>query len=138
MTSWIDKWKEKLEKFFEPFKNAWENEGMQTVNSAQNAFEKIKETIGSMGTSFSEVWQNGTGQKTIETVLSIFQKIFDTIGEIAGAWEEAWNTDNKGTELIQALWDALNNLLELIENIKEKVKEFASSPIVQEYFQNAI
>ncbi|MFQ8988000.1 MAG: hypothetical protein ACLR6T_04880, partial [Intestinibacter sp.] len=138
MTSWIDKWKEKLEKFFEPFKNAWENEGMQTVNSAQNAFEKIKETIGSMGTSFSEVWQNGTGQKTIETVLSIFQKIFDTIGEIAGAWEEAWNTDNKGTELIQAMWDALNNLLELIDKIIEKVKEFASSPIVQEYFQNAI
>ena len=138
MTSWIDKWKEKLEKFFEPLKNAWENEGLQTINSAQNAFEKIKETIGSMSTSFSEVWQNGTGQKTIETVLSIFQKIFDTIGEIAGAWEEAWNTDNKGTELIQAMWDALNNLLELIDKIIEKVKEFASSPIVQGYFQNAI
>ena len=138
MISWMDKWKAKLEKFFEPLKNAWENEGTQTINSIQNAFEKVKETIGSMGTSFSEVWHNGTGQTTVETLLSIFQNIFDTIGEIADAWGEVWNTDDKGTELVQSMWDALNRLLELIDKITEKIKEIASSPIVQEYFQNAI
>ena len=138
MTSWIDKWKAKLEKFFEPFKNAWESEGQSTINSAKNAIEQVKSSIISMGESWSEVWQNGTGQYTIELILNIFRNIFDTIGLIAEAWRNAWEEDNRGTQLIQEMWDAFNHLLELINVLTEKIQEFASSPTVQKYFQNAI
>ena len=138
MTSWIDKWKAKLEKFFEPFKNAWESEGQSTINSAKNAIEQVKSSIISMGESWSEVWQNGTGQYMIELILNIFRNIFDTIGLIAEAWRNAWEEDNRGTQLIQEMWDAFNHLLELINVLTEKIQEFASSPTVQKYFQNAI
>lgn len=138
MLAWANKWKEKLSKFFAPFKEAWNNQGQKTIDSAKNAFEKIKEVVISVGKSWNEVWSNGTGQQTIELTLQIFQNICDIIANIAEAWNNAWNTDNKGTELIQTMWDALNKLLTLIEIITNKIKEFTSNPIVQEYFQNAI
>ena len=134
MLVWANKWKEKLSKFFAPFKEAWNNQGQKTIDSAKNAFERIKEAVISVGKSWNEVWSNGTGQQTIELILQIFQNICDIIANIA----EAWNTDNKGTELIQTMWDTLNKLLTLIEAITNKIKEFTSNPIVQEYFQNAI
>ena len=138
MTSWIDKWREKLESFFEPLKKAWEKEGKQTISSFQNAFEQVKETVRSMGMSLSEVWKNGTGQITLELFLSILQNMFDIVGEISKAWRNAWNTDDKGTKLLQAMWDTLNRLLELIDKIIEKIKEFVANPVVQEYFENTI
>lgn len=138
MTSWIDKWREKLESFFEPLKKAWEKEGKQTISSFQNAFEQVKETVRSMGMSLSEVWKNGTGQITLELFLSILQNMFDIVGEISKAWRNAWNTDDKGTKLLQAMWDTLNRLLELIDKIIEKIKEFIANPVVQEYFENTI
>jgi hypothetical protein len=138
MLTWANKWKEKLSKFFAPFKEAWNNQGQKTINSAKNAFERIKEAVISVGKSWNEVWSSGTGQQTIELILKIFQNICDSIANIANAWNNAWNTDNKGTELIQTMWDALNKLLTLIEILTNKIKEFTSDPIVQEYFQNAI
>ena len=138
MLVWANKWKEKLSKFFTPFKEAWHNQGQKTIDSAKNAFERIKEAVISVGKSWNEVWSNGTGQQTIELILKIFQNICDSIANIANAWNNAWNTDNKGTELIQTMWDALNKLLTLIEILTNKIKEFTSDPIVQEYFQNAI
>lgn len=138
MLVWANKWKEKLSKFFAPFKEAWNNQGQKTIDSAKNAFEKIKEAVISVGKSWNEVWSNGTGQQTIELTLQIFQNTCDIIANIAEAWNNAWNTDNKDTELIQTMWDALNKLLTLIEIITNKIKEFTSNPIVQEYFQNAI
>ena len=138
MLVWANKWKEKLSKFFAPFKEAWNNQGQKTIDSAKNAFERIKEAVISVGKSWNEVWSNGTGQQTIELILKIFQNICDSIANIANAWNNAWNTDSKGTELIQTMWDALNKLLTLIEILTNKIKEFTSDPIVQQYFQNAI
>ena len=138
MLVWANKWKEKLSKFFAPFKEAWNNQGQKTIDSAKNAFEKTKEAVISVGKSWNEVWSNGTGQKTIELILQIFQNVCDIIANIAEAWNNAWNNDNRGTELIQTMWNALNKLLELIRVLTEKIKEFTSNPIVQQYFQNAI
>ncbi len=138
MTNWFDKWKEKLSKLFEPVKKAWKNQGEPTVNSVRNSFDKIKETISSIGNSWGEVWSNGTGQYTIELILGIIQNICDIIGNIAEAWNNAWNSDGRGTELIQTMWNALNRLLDLIQVLTEKIKEFTSDPVVQEYFENAI
>ena len=138
MTNWFDKWKEKLSKIFMPIKKAWNNQGQKTIDSAKDAIDKVKTSITTMGESWAIVWNNGTGQYTIELILQIFQNIFDIIGNIAEAWTNAWNSDGRGTELIQTMWNALNKLLDLIKVLTKKIKEFTSSPVVQEYFQNAI
>lgn len=138
MTTWIEKWKIQISKLFEPFKNAWNSQGQNTIDSIKNALNNMKESINSMGKSWLEVWSNGTGQYTIEYILKIFQNIFYTIGEISKAWTNAWDSNNRGTQLVQSMWDAFNKLLELIEVVTGKIKEFASSPIIQEYFANAI
>ena len=138
MNKWLSKWKKSIATLFEPLKKAWKKEGQATIDSAKNAFTKVKDTIVSMAKSWIEVWTNGTGQNSIELILRIFQNIFDIIGNISNAWNNAWNKDNRGTILIQAMWDALNKLLELVEILTNKIEEFVSSPLVQEYFENAI
>lgn len=138
MNTWINKWKKNLGKFFEPLKKAWKKEGQSIIKSAGRVFEETKESIISVGESWAVVWSNGTGQETIELILQIFRNMLDIIGNIAEAWNNAWNTDNNGTEVIQTMWNALNKLFELIKVIIEKIEKFTSSPIVQEYFENAI
>lgn len=138
MTSWIDKWKSKMEKIFEPFKRAWEKYGKPLIDSIINFLNIIWSLIIVIGKSFQEIWQNGTVQYTIELTLQLLTNIIDIIAIIAEAWKKAWEEDNRGTQLIQEMWDAFNRLLELINVLTEKIKEFASNPIVQEYFQNAI
>lgn len=138
MTSWIDKWKAKLEKFFEPFRKAWEEYGKPLVESVINFLNIIWSLITVIGKSFQEIWENGTVQYTIELVLQILTNIIDIIAAIAEAWKKAWENDGKGTELIQAMANAVNKLLEFVNALATAIKEFASSPIVQEYFQNAI
>lgn len=138
ITAWFDKYKDKFKKLFEPFQKAWQNQGKKTIESAISAFNKSKEAIKSMGKSWEEVWTNGTGQYTIELILSIFQNIFNIIGNIAEAWNNAWNSDNRGTQLIQTMWDVLNKLLELINALSQRIIEFTANPIVQKYFENAI
>lgn len=137
MLTWAKKWKEKLSKFFIPFKEAWNNQGQKTIDSAKNAFEKTKEAVISVGKSWNEVWSNGTGQKTIELILQIFQNVCDIIANIAEAWNNAWNNDNRGTEIVQNLWNGFNNLLEIIKSVVQTIEEWTKSESFQNY-ANAI
>lgn len=138
MLVWANKWKEKLINFFKPFIKAWGKYGQPTIEKTKNAINKIKEVIDVIKESWEKVWNNGTIQYMVELILLIIQNICDIIANIAEAWKKAWSTDNRGTELIQAMCDTLNKLLTLIEILTNKIKEFTSNPIVQEYFQNAI
>ena len=138
MAGFFDKWKSKLSVLFEPFKKAWENQGQATIDKVKGAVDSIKETVGSMANSWEQVWINGTGQQMIELVLQILQNIFDIITNISDAWRNAWESDDAGTKLIQTIYNVLNKLFELIKKITDKIKEFTSNPIVQEYFENAI
>ena len=138
MTSWIGKWKTKLEEFFEPMKKAWEKYGKPLAESITNFLNIIWGLITAIVQAFKEIWENGTVQYTMELILQILTNIIDIIAIVAEAWKEAWENDDSGVQLIQTIWDALNSLLELIKVVVEKIKEFASSPIVQEYFKNAI
>lgn len=113
----IDGIKEKLLELFEPIKNAWDNYGQGFVDSFKYALTEVWELVKSIGRSFAEVWANGTGQKTVELLLQIFTDVFNIIGKLAEKFREAWDAGGLGTAIIQALWDALNNCLEVVKTI---------------------
>ena len=138
MTSWIEKWKTKLEEFFEPMKKAWEKYGEPLAKSITNFLNIIWGLITAIVQAFKEIWENGTVQYTIELVLQILTNIIDIIAAITEAWRKAWENDGKGTKLIQTMANAINKLLEFVNALTTAIKEFASDPIVQEYFKNAI
>lgn len=113
----IESIKEKILELFEPIKNAWDNYGQGFVDAFKYALTEVWELIKSIGRSFAEVWTNGTGQKTVELLLQIFTDIFNIIGKLAEKFKEAWEAGGLGTAIIQSLWDALNNCLNIVKQV---------------------
>ncbi|MBY2477631.1 hypothetical protein KWV16_12150 [Clostridioides difficile] len=106
-----------LADMFKPFQDAWSKEGQATIDSMKYAFTSIKDVIKSIGSSFKEVWTNGTGTEILTTTLQILQNIFNIIGDINNAFIIAWKSNNLGTQLIQSISDALLNVLRIIRDI---------------------
>ncbi|EQF24686.1 putative membrane protein [Clostridioides difficile CD160] len=106
-----------LADMFKPFQDAWSKEGQATIDSMKYAFTSIKDVIKSIGSSFKEVWTNGTGTEILTTTLQILQNIFNVIGDINNAFIIAWESNNLGTQLIQSISDALLNVLRIIRDI---------------------
>ncbi|MDE6894685.1 MAG: hypothetical protein K2P43_00660 [Lachnospiraceae bacterium] len=68
---------------FEPFRQAWELEGKNTIEAAEYAFSSLKTLAESVGASLMEVWTNGTETKTVTLLLEILQNVLLTVGHIA-------------------------------------------------------
>lgn len=129
------KWvKSKLDKIFDPIKQAWAKTGAKVIDSIKSAFSGIKTLLFEIGKSFEEVWNNGTGQQTVEYLLSIFSNINNLIGTIAKRFAEAWG-DGTGTEIVQNLWDIFNNILSTIDEITDSTVKWAEkldfSPLLE-------
>lgn len=112
-----DRIMDKLRDIFKVFRQAWENEGQNTIDAAKYAFESLLEAIKAVGRSFSEVWNNGTGQEFVENILRLVQTILNIIGDIASAFTIAWEKAGAGTALIQQIFDAMNAVLVLVKSI---------------------
>lgn len=130
---WAEKVKEVLSKLFGPMRNAWSNRGQALMDSIRNSAGKIKELFGAIGRSFSEVWSNGTGERTCSIILQIITTISDTIGIMAEKWKNAWEKDNNGTQIIQNLADAFNNVLDIILSIYDTYKEWWKTDQAQNF-----
>lgn len=121
--------------FFEVFKKAWEKDGKRTVKSIKRAFESLKKLFKSIGKSFSKVWSNGTGEETLGTILSISSNVSEMWANIAERFREAWEEGDTGTQIIQAVWDILNSVLEVVNRITEATAEWTRtldfSPLLQ-------
>lgn len=123
----LEKLKDILSKIFQPFKEAWEQEGQATIDAAKYAFSSLGELAKSVGKSFLEVWTNGTGTQNLTLILQIAQNILITIGNIASRLNEAWNTNNLGTQIIQNIFNLLNSVLGTIERITGATAEWSAT-----------
>lgn len=113
-----------LSALFDPFKQAWETKGKGVMEAFDNALNGIKASALAVGTSFWEVWTNGTGQQSIEHLLGTLEGVLNTIGNIGKAFAKGWNTDNIGTKVVQNLWDALNSILGMWETITQNISSW--------------
>lgn len=119
----VEKIKDIISKIFQPFKNAWEREGVATIASMQYALHGIWELIKAIGSSFLEVWTNGTGEEILVVILQILQNIFNIIGDIAITFANAWNDGGIGTSIVQSLANAFLNVLTLIKHIGDSLRQ---------------
>jgi hypothetical protein len=110
-----------------PVKMAWDSEGDRTLDTIKRAFESILKLVRSIGRSFKKVWTNGTGQKTLETFLQITQNIVGTFGNLADGIRKAWDENERGTKLIQDVWDIANNVLIVFRDIWGIIRNWADS-----------
>ena len=122
---WVEKFKNILERIFDPFKEAWAVEGENTIISMKTALGQVWQLIKDIGKSFLEIWTNGTGTLVLTNILQIFQGIFNLIGNIASGLDEAWNKNNTGTAIVQALFDIFNAVLGTINQIVSATADWA-------------
>lgn len=115
-----------LGEFFETFKEAWEKDGKETVKSIKRAFSSLKKLFLSVGKSFGEAFNSGSGKETLELVQSILSNIAETVANIAEQFRKAWEENDTGEQIIEAIWDILNSVLEVVDNITESTAEWAA------------
>lgn len=100
----FEKIKDVLGQIFQPFKEAWEREGKNTIDAAKYALSELGALAKSVGSSMLEVWTNGTGTQILSTMLQIAQGLLTTVGNIARQLDIAWNKNAVGTAIILMLY----------------------------------
>lgn len=120
-----DEIEKRLKELFKPVTDSWNKYGKGVMDSFKFALNELSERIKSIGKSFGEVWQNGTGKKTVSEILLIVKNLCDFVGYLAKRFREAWDEAGLGTKIIQNLWDAANNSLHSVEDISEQLSNFA-------------
>ncbi|MFT8313172.1 MAG: hypothetical protein ABF633_02830 [Clostridium sp.] len=121
-SGWADRFKNILANLWKPFQQAWAAEGQNTINAARHALQGIEDLLGAIGRSFYIVWTNGTGERILVNLLKILQDILNIIGDIGVTFANAWNKGGIGTQVIQSLANALNNVLSLIDKMLQSVR----------------
>lgn len=116
-----------LKKLWNPFQDAWEKEGKNTINAANIALSGIAKLAKSVGKSLVEVWTNGTGTTMLTTMLRIAQNVLKTIGNIASGFADAWNKNSVGTQIIQNIANALVVVMQFIERIAADTATWAAN-----------
>lgn len=120
-----DEIEKRLKELFKPVTDSWNKYGKGVMDIFKFALNELSELTKSIGRSFGEVWQNGTGKKTVSEILLIVKNLCDFVGYLAKRFREAWDEAGLGTKIIQNLWDAANNLLHSVEDISEQLSNFA-------------
>lgn len=123
----FEKIKDILGQIFQPFKEAWEREGKNTIDAAKYALSELGALAKSVGSSMLEVWTNGTGTQILSTMLQIAQGLLTTVGNIARQLDIAWNKNAVGTAIIQALADAFQKVLDIINRLAWDTAQWAGS-----------
>ncbi len=115
----------KLKELFKPVTDSWNKYGKGVMDSFKFMLDELSGLVKSLGKSFGEVWQNGTGKKTVSEILLIVQNLCDLVGYLSKRFREAWDEAGLGTKIIQTLWDSANNLLNSLEDISKQLSDFA-------------
>lgn len=95
----------------------------KTFESFKSALINVKNAILSIGTSWKNIWNNGTGDKVLENISSLLKTTFNTIEDIAGAFKSAWDRAELGNSVVQSFIDKWNRLVELIDTVGNTFKQ---------------
>lgn len=123
MKAWVDKLKAIMSKIFEPFANAWNKEGQNTINAIKYSLNGIWELTKAIGTSFLQVWTNGSGERILILLLQILQNIFNIVGDIANTFAKAWKENEIGIKIIQGIANIIENLLTIVKKVGDSFRE---------------
>jgi phage-related protein len=137
MDNTIDKIKDGLKTLFEPIQSSWNTYGQGVIDSFKYSLSESFRLSEDIGKSIAEVWSNGTGEETMNIIFQSLTNIFNIIGDIKSAFANAWEADNTGTQIIQNLWNAFNNLLGIVQGVFDTIRSYTQSQDFQN-FANAV
>lgn len=120
-----DALEKKLKELFKPISDSWSMYGKDVMDSFEFKWNQIGKLTKSIGTSFNDVWQNGTGQRSVDEILQIVTHLNNTVGYLAKRFREAWDSASTGTKIVQSLWNSFNIILTTVRQISKMLEDFA-------------
>lgn len=123
MPDWIGKANSILRDFFKPFQDSWAKHGQTVIKAWKYALGEIIGLAQSIGKSFMDVWTNGTGEQFISNILILVANLLGLVGDVAKAFKNAWDENERGTKLIQSLFDMWNAFLGLTNGIVKSFRD---------------
>lgn len=138
MQALADKIKKVFGEIFAPMKQAWDKEGKATMDALKGALSSIWDLAKDIGKTFLDVWGNGTGVRVCTSILKLLQTVFNIIGDIAKAFKTAWDNGELGKALVQAIFNALDSVLKLLNTIGQVFRDVWNSGIGVEICTNIL
>ncbi|WP_270312626.1 transglycosylase SLT domain-containing protein [Vagococcus fluvialis] len=123
MPDWIGKANSILRDFFKPFQDSWAKHGQTVIKAWKYALGEIIGLAQSIGKSFMDVWTNGTGEQFISNILILVANLLGLVGDVAKAFRNAWDENERGTKLIQAIFNMFNAVLELSNELTSSLRD---------------
>lgn len=117
---------ERIQALLQPVKIVWEAEGENTLSTALDTWESIRNLMRDVHSSYETVWENGTGALTLTLILQTIQNIIGAVGNLARGFRKAWNNGGKGVRIVQSIWNIFNNIQTVIRDIWESVREWTA------------
>jgi SLT domain-containing protein len=130
--------KKLMGELFDPLKEAWASKGQSVIEAAKRAWAELSRAVGDVGRSFKTVWTNGTGQKVVEDLLKLFRTLLNIIGDVGRAFAQAWEDHNRGTNTVQAIFNALHKVLVLLNDIGASFRKAFNSGVGESIFAHLI
>ncbi len=125
--AWLSKFADNarsiLSQLFEPVQAAWNKHGKTVTDAFKYSLSEIWGLSQSIGSSFMDVWTNGTGEVFIGNILLLLSNVLYLIGDIAKAFKDAWNDEGRGTALIQSVFDMWNSVLGLLYKVTDTFRD---------------
>ncbi len=130
--------KKLMGELFDPLKEAWASKGQSVIEAAKRAWAELSRVVDDVGHSFKTVWTNGTGEKVVENLLKLFRTLLNIVGDVGHAFAQAWEDHGRGISTIQAIFNALNKVLVLLNDIGVSFRKAFNSGVGESIFAHLI
>lgn len=128
----VDVWDEKAEKIkeilghlFNPFHEAWENEGEFVIESWEYALGEISKLLKQLGIDFLQVWDTPETIVILSDILHIIGDIGLITGYWAGNFREAWAENDTGYKILCHIRDIIGVIIGNIRDAADFTADWA-------------
>lgn len=131
------KFSQTLSDLFQPFKDAWENQGSGVMEAWKSSTNSVKNLLVDVGNTFKTVWTGGTGQQIIENILTTWKNILTTVGNVADGIKAAWDANGNGERIAKNILGIFESLSGYASDISGWIANWAAD-VDWEPFMNAV
>lgn len=120
-----EKVKEILGRLFNPFHEAWENEGKFVIESWEYALGEISELLKQLGKDFLRVWDTPETIAILSDILHIIGDIGLITGNLARNFRKAWTENDTGYKILCDIRDIICVIIGNIRDAADYTAEWA-------------
>ena len=127
LTEKIDKLKEVLSHLFNPFKQAWEQEGKFVIDSWKYALDEVSKLLKQIEKDFLRMWDSPETTAILSDILHIVGDIGLIIGHLARNFREAWAENDTGYKILCNIRDIFGVIIHYLRLAADATVKWADT-----------